>query len=204
MITQHVLIKLLRATCHIVYVPNHKFDEMLLIIGKNFTHLKTQAPTVEAYDALSKQINTSFQRVFKRLSELQSEDRLASDAGPSSARRGEVRERERDITIQWKSFSDFTLHDESSHWAVEILEPIEKDDEEEEDLIENAVLGLQAIMEQSVKPIYEVEKNKCSSVSWPSSLHEAFKRSREMDKLTVDAFRATQSMLPPIPAPRIP
>ncbi|CAH1421095.1 unnamed protein product [Lactuca virosa] len=48
---------------------------------------------------------------------------------------------------------------------------------------------------------------KWSSVSWPSSLLEVFKLSQYMTKpktkLTFDAFRATQSMLPPILAPRI-
>lgn len=96
MIMQEVLIKLIRATWNVVDVPNNKFDEMLVIIDQTFTNLKGQAPIAEAYDALSKQINMSFQKVFKRLSELQSEARLASDSGPSHTRGGEgICERER-------------------------------------------------------------------------------------------------------------
>lgn len=69
--------------------PNHKFDEMLIILEKTFAHPKAQAPTVEAYDSLSKKINMSFQRVSKRLRELNSSSFLASYLGPSHARGGE-------------------------------------------------------------------------------------------------------------------
>lgn len=45
------------------------------------------------------------------------------------------------------------------------------------------------------------------SISWPSSLSEVFKRSQDMaklkTKLSIDAFRATQSMLPQIPTLRM-
>lgn len=62
-------------------------------------------------------------------------------------------------------------------------------------------------MEKPVKVLSDVDKLKWSSVTWPSSLAETFKRSRDMKKiktkLTIDAFRAPQSMLPPIPAQRI-
>lgn len=46
-----------------------------------------------------------------------------------------------------------------------------------------------------------------SVLSWPSTLPGVLRRSIEMakakTKLTVDAFRANASMLPPIPAARI-
>lgn len=55
--------------------------------------------------------------------------------------------------------------------------------------------------------IPDEERHKWSTVSWPSNLADAFKRSMEMaklkTKLTIDAFRATQLMLPRIPTPRI-
>lgn len=66
LIMQQVLIKLLKASWNIFDVPNHKFDEILSILGNLFDHLKAQAPTAEAYDALTFQINTSFQKVFER------------------------------------------------------------------------------------------------------------------------------------------
>lgn len=66
--------------------PNHKFDEMLLILDKTFDHLKAQASTVEAYDSFSKQINMRFQCVFVRLDDFKFEALLASKAGPSHVR----------------------------------------------------------------------------------------------------------------------
>ena len=71
LIMQKVLIKLLGAWWNIVDVPNHKFNEMLSILSKLFDHLKAQAPTTEAYDALTLQLNTSFQKVFDNFSDLQ-------------------------------------------------------------------------------------------------------------------------------------
>lgn len=64
MIMQEVLIKLIRATWNVFDVPNNNNYEMLIIIYETFSHLKAQAPIGEAYDALSKQINMSFKRVF--------------------------------------------------------------------------------------------------------------------------------------------
>lgn len=86
---QQVLIKLLQACWNIVDVSNNKFDEMISVLGTLFDHLKVEAPTAKAYDALSNKINTRFQKVFERLSEVQSTARLASDVGPSKARVGE-------------------------------------------------------------------------------------------------------------------
>ena len=60
LIMQHVIMELLRSCWNIVYVLNNKFDEMLSIFGTLFDHLKAQAPTSEAYNALSKKINMSF------------------------------------------------------------------------------------------------------------------------------------------------
>lgn len=53
----------------------------------------------------------------------------------------------------------------------------------------------------------EEEQRIWSAVSWPSTLPDVLRRSIKMakakTKLTVDTIRATSSMLPPIPAPRI-
>ncbi|CAH1427701.1 unnamed protein product [Lactuca virosa] len=89
LIMQQVLIKLLRACLNIVDVPNNKFEECSRFLGSLFDHLKAQAPTVESYESLSKHINMSFQQVFERLTELQTNARLASDVGPSDAIGGE-------------------------------------------------------------------------------------------------------------------
>lgn len=73
----------------------------------------------------------------------------------------------------------------------------------------DVILGTQATKEQHVisKVLFEEDKMKRSSVSWPSSLFEAFKRSRDVEKLrtklTIDAFRSTYPMPPPILSPRI-
>lgn len=56
--------------------------------------------------------------------------------------------------IQQKPVSEFILRDESSEkdkLEVESLEPLESTDEEDEDLIENGVLGIQALREQPMK-----------------------------------------------------
>lgn len=58
---QQVIIKLLKVCWNIVNVLNNKFDEILSILGQLFNHLKAQVPTTEAYDALTLQINKSFQ-----------------------------------------------------------------------------------------------------------------------------------------------
>ncbi|CAI9261638.1 unnamed protein product [Lactuca saligna] len=54
MIMQHVLLKLIHATWNVADVLNNKFYEMLVNIDETFSHHKFQAPTVEAYNALSK------------------------------------------------------------------------------------------------------------------------------------------------------
>lgn len=135
---------------------------MLIVIDETFAHLKSQVPIVDAYNSLSININMSFQRVFKQLSELQISARLASDARPSNTSGGEgANERER--RIQWKPISEFVLRDE---WTdeqildVETLKPHESCDEEDEKLTENAILGLQAIREQPVKVLLDADKLK--------------------------------------------
>ena len=65
MVMQEVLIKLIRSTWNIVDIPNHKLDEMLVILDEAFTDLKAQALIDEEYDVLTKQLNMSFQRVFE-------------------------------------------------------------------------------------------------------------------------------------------
>lgn len=59
---------------------------MLHILEETFNHLKDQAPTVNIYDSLSKKINIRFQDVFERLNELNFDQILASEVGPSYAR----------------------------------------------------------------------------------------------------------------------
>lgn len=96
--------------------------------------------------------------MFKQLTELQREAILASDAGPSNARGGEGRS-EREKRVSWKPILEFILQDESDDdgiLEVESLEPLNLcDDEEEEDLAENIVLGLQALREQHVKVLLD-------------------------------------------------
>lgn len=104
MVMQEVPIKLIHSTWNIVDVLNNKFDEMLIILDEIFTDLKAQALTTEAYEALTKQLNKSFQWVFEWLEELKIESLLASEADLSHARGGE-----REWTIQWKLVLDFML-----------------------------------------------------------------------------------------------
>lgn len=106
---------------------------------------------------------------------------------------------------------EFTLQDESDDdvLQVESMNPPTKDDDEEEDddLITNAIVRLQAPQKYPTKVLPEEERRIWSAITWPSSLVDVLQRSHEMDKiktkLTVDGFIATQSMLPPIPSPRI-
>lgn len=85
-VMRDVLIKLICATWNVVYIPNNKFDEMLVILDKTFSPLKAQDFTTKAYDALTEQLNTSFQWVFEWLDELKTEFLLALEVGPSHAR----------------------------------------------------------------------------------------------------------------------
>lgn len=77
LIMQQVLLKLIRAAWHIVDVPNHKFDEMILILKELFSHLKAQAPATTAYDTINLQLNTGLQKVFDKFSELKESISLA-------------------------------------------------------------------------------------------------------------------------------
>lgn len=70
LIIQQVLIKLLQVSQNIVDALNHKFIEIISIMGHLFDPLKAQALTVEAYDALTLQMNKSFQKVFEKFSDL--------------------------------------------------------------------------------------------------------------------------------------
>ena len=117
--------------------------------------------------------NKSFQRVFERLEELNIEYILVSKARPSHARGGERKRRER--TIQWKPISDFVLQDESTDEEILKVEALELSDEEDEGLAENVILGLQAHTEQPLHVLFEAERMKWFSVSWPSSLAEVFR-----------------------------
>ena len=170
---------------------------------ETFDHIKAQTPTANAYDSLSNQINTSFQHVFERLDNLQSDALLAYEAGSSHAIGGEK-------MVQWKPILDYALRDETIDEEIISVEAFEEEDDfDENDPVNNAIIGLQAIREQYIisKILSEEDTTKWSLVSWPSSLSEAFKRSHAMEKLktklTFDAFRATHPMPSPIPAPRI-
>lgn len=86
MVMQEVLIKFIHSPQHFVDTPNHKVDEILLILDESFNHLKGQAQTTKAYYFLSKQINMRYQRVFERLAKLKSDAFLVSEAMWSHAR----------------------------------------------------------------------------------------------------------------------
>lgn len=203
---QQVLIQLLRACWNIVDVSNNKFDKMISILALLFNHLKEQAPTIEAYDALTKQMNTRFKKVFDKLSVVRESSRLTSEVRPSDARVGEGSKM--DQTIPWKTASEFNLWDESNDDDLQILSiglPSDDDDEEVE-YITNDVVGIQAPRKFSKKILSKEEKRIWFASTWPSSLTNVLQRSREMDQkntsLKIEAFRATQSMSPPIPSPR--
>ena len=70
LIIQQVFFKLLWSTWNIVDVPNWKFDEMLAVLRHLSDHLAGQAPTSTTYDNLTKQLNTSLQKVFKKFDEV--------------------------------------------------------------------------------------------------------------------------------------
>lgn len=89
LIMQQVLIKLLKECWNIVDVRNHKFDEMLSILVRLFDHLIALAPTTEAFDTLTLQINTSFEKVFDKFSDLKESIFLAPVSRSSAARGGE-------------------------------------------------------------------------------------------------------------------
>lgn len=103
---------------------------------------------------------------------------------------------QRQRRIQWKPVSEFTLRDDSSEEDLIKVESCghrkSGEEEEEENLIEDVVLGLQAIREKPVKVLLDAERLKWLSVTWPSTLAKTFKRCRDMakikTKLTIDAF----------------
>lgn len=74
--------------------------------------------------------------------------------------------------MQWKPISDYVLQDESIDEEIMEVETLEVDDDE--DLVEDVILGLQAIREPPTKVLSEEESMKWSPVSWPSSLYETF------------------------------
>ena len=86
MVMQEVLIKIIGSTLQNMDVPNHKFDENLVIIDETFSHLKSKDWTAKAYESLSKQINMSFQNVFMHLNKMNSNYVHASEPGSSHAR----------------------------------------------------------------------------------------------------------------------
>lgn len=164
--------KVIHPIQHHLDILNYKFDEMLCILDETFDHIKDQAPTVDAYESLSKKINIIFQKVFKRLNELNSNQLLASEVGPSHARGGEQKK------VQWKPISDYTLRDEPTDEEILEVETPKVDDDE--DLVEDVILGLQAIRERPTKVLSKVAKMKWSIVSCPSSFYETFQWSRYM------------------------
>lgn len=80
--------------------------------------------------------------------------------------------------MQWKPISDYVLQDESIDEEIMEVETLEVDDDE--DLVEDVILGLQAIREPPTKVLSKVAKMKWSIVSCPSSFYETFQWSRYM------------------------
>lgn len=67
LLLQQFLIKVIRSTQHFMDTLIHKFDELLLIFEETLGILKKLAPTIEAYDNLTKVINVKFQKVFRKV-----------------------------------------------------------------------------------------------------------------------------------------
>lgn len=143
-------------------LPSHKFDEMLSILASLFDHLKAQAPTSETYDALTLQMNKSFQKVFARFSELQESILLAPVAESSTARGGEGPSR-RNQSILWKLVSEFRLRDEDYDDSLQVLtgSPNDGDDDDDDDqykYITNAIVGIPAPRKFPAKVLSEEEQ----------------------------------------------
>lgn len=67
--------------------------------------------------------------------------------------------------MQWKLISEFALQDEDSDKEILKIETSEVNDDDEDDFMNDVLLGLQAIREQRTKVILEANKMKWSSLS---------------------------------------
>lgn len=132
-------------------VPKQNFDEMFIIVVETFTHIKAQARTADINDALNKQLSMIFQWVFERLDEIKYDSMLTSEVRPSNAIGGEKKQ------VQWKSNSDYALRDKSTDEEIIEVETLEVDDDEE-DLVEDVILGLRAIGEPPTKVLSKAKK----------------------------------------------
>lgn len=177
---------------------------MLSILSKLFYHLKAQAPTAEAYDTLTLQINTNFQKVFDHFSEHQESSSLAPIKRFSAASGGEGPRRRNQ---PWKPIFEFLLRDEGSDDDVKVLSHDGNDSDEEDFYVRNGVVGLPAPWKYLANVLTEEERRIWLVVNWPSTPADFLKRSIEeakvKSKLTVDAFPATTSMLPLVSPPNI-
>ena len=138
---------------------------MISILSKLFDHLKAQAPTVEACDALTLQLNTSFQKVFEIFLDLRASSMLAPISSPSVARGGEGPSSR---TQPRKPASEFLLRDGSSDDNVQVLTgsyyAVDGDSSDEDMFLKNGVLGLQASREFPTKVMTEEEQRIWSAV----------------------------------------
>lgn len=103
----------------------------------------------------------NFQWVFEWLDDLKLDVMLALEVGHSHERGGEEK------IIQWKPVLEYELRDETTNEEVVEVEAFEEEDEfDENDLVRNVILGLQAIKEQPsiTKVLLEEEKKKWSSI----------------------------------------
>ena len=114
----------------------------------------------------------------------------------------------------WKLASEFTLRYEDENFGdeVQVLSELlgnddNENDEEDVEYVTNADIEIPAPKKFIAKVRMEEDERIWSTVSWPSTLSNVLQRSiqtaKAKIKLMVDAFRATPSMLLPIPTLKI-
>ena len=182
---------------------------MLAVLRYLFNHLAAQAPTSEAYDSLTKQLNTGLHNMFENLDGMKESLMLASVRRFPDARGGKGPSR------PWKPAWEFTLWDEDLNFddEVQVVSGLlgnssdDEEDSEEEKYVTKGVLGLEVLKKLLLKALTEEEKRIWSATSWPSFLPDVLQRAIQMAKsksfLAAQAFWATPFMLPPFSAPKI-
>ena len=180
--------KLLRSTWNIVDVTNRKFVEMLDILGHLFDHLSSQAPNSEAYDALTRQLNTDLRKVFIEFDDLKDSLLLAPVPKATDARGGEGSS-EPGLIQPWKLASVFQFRHEdlSSDDEVQVFYGLgnnsdDDEDNDEEKYVTKGFMAIGAPRKIFPKQMTEEEKRIWPAVSWPSSLPYVLQRGIQIAK----------------------